>query len=187
MSLTPTRRIARNMFAQTVALFIVYIILSLIGSAKFLSSHDALASSMPYQQVSVFASVALWLTMLTGLLGGGLHTVTAERGDGRFADETRLLYIYRAWTAFLIIAIIAGIGGLLNAVHPHNLPLLLEIIQIALVVLFLIVIGMNVTQWTAVPTVWMTGLGIVLVMSAIGLSTSSDAVRDAAIHSRVEG
>jgi nitric oxide reductase subunit B len=187
MSLTPTRRIARNMFAQTVALFIVYIILSLIGSAKFLSPHDALASSMPYHHVNAFASMTLHLTLLTGLLGGGLYTVTAERGDGRFADETRLRYLYRAWTAFLIITILAGIGGLLNTVNPHNLPLSLEIIHIALVVIFLIIIGMNVTHWTAVPTVWMTGLSIVLVMTAIGLSTSSDAVRDSAIHSLVEG
>lgn len=181
------RRVVIRLFAQTVLLLILYVFVTLIGAVKFLQSDDPLALAFPYQQVGPMAEMLLYLTILTGLLGGGIYIVISERTDGHTRDEAVLQYAALGWTIFLALAFIAGMLDLLSGRHGLPLPAILSIMKIILAGILIIAAVRSVREWSSVVVIWLAGMAIVLLTSAAGLITSSDYATESLIRTFTSG
>lgn len=180
MPLTTSKRVSYNLFAQSVLLLIVYAAVALLTSVKFLEN-DPLASSLPYNHASAFGNVLLNLAIISGLLGGGVYVVTGERPDGKLAQERSLFYAFMLWSAFLVLAFLAGVLGILEGRHRLELPLLLDIVQVVLTLAFVLNIGLSVPRWTAVTLVWTAGMGLHMLCVVMGLLPTGDYLRDSGL------
>ncbi|GIL13394.1 MAG: hypothetical protein BroJett038_21140 [Chloroflexota bacterium] len=174
----PTQKIAYAFFAQTVLLVMLYAAAALLGAVKFLSPADPLALALPYHQIGGLTNVLLLLAGLTGLLGGGLYA--AGEGD-RAVNEMLLGYAFRLWTALLILAVAAGLLGLLEGRHLLELPPVLDALQIVTLALVLVAVGSRAPR-TPVIQVWMIGLGLSVVGTIIGLLPPGDYRQDRALR-----
>src|SRR5690242_14812468 len=108
--MTPTQKLAYRLFLQTLALLILYALVTLLGAVKFLSPNDPLAFTLPYSQLGSFSDILLNLTALTGLLAGGIYIASQHR----IWNERLLGYTGWLWTALLILAILSSLLGLFS-------------------------------------------------------------------------
>ncbi len=114
-----TRRIlAWQLYAQTLLLLVLYSAASLMTAIKFMPT-DPLATALPYMQVSGLSHVLLELALLTGLFATSVYFLFNE-------ITQQLMWVYRAWTAFLLITVLTGLMGLFTGQYMLELPLLLD-------------------------------------------------------------
>ncbi len=184
--LTRTQRIAYALFAETVLLLLLYAALALLTAVKFLGD-DPLAGSLPYSKVSSWANVLLHLTVLTGLLGGGIYAIATTRSDNRLHNQRLLVWGLRLWTALLVLATFAGFFGLLEGRHMMELPPLLDAALVLLLALFLFCAVQSIPAWEAIPTVWLSGMGLSMLCTLVGLLPAADFVQDRALRSLAAG
>src|SRR3954466_7665254 len=133
--MTTSQKIIFRFFQQTVLLLILYVIASLLAGVKFLSATDPLLTVLPYNQAGALANVLLNLTVLTGLIGGGLYLADQHRTNSLFLRLAGIV-----WTVLLILAILAGVFGLLAGRNLLELPLALTIVLLVALILVLLAI-----------------------------------------------
>ncbi len=179
-----TQKIAYAFFAEAVLLLLLYAAAALMSAVKFLSPADPLASSLPYQQIGALANVLLLLAALTGLLGSGIYTA-GDRPD-HAVNETLLNYAFHLWTALLILAVAAGLLGLLEGRHLLELPPVLDALQIVTLALVLVAVGSRAPR-TPVVQVWRVGLGLSLAATVVGLLPPGDYLQDRALRALSTG
>src|SRR5687768_6826329 len=99
--MTDSRSIVYRLCAQTVLLLVWYAGAALLAAVKFLAV-DPLANALPYSQVNGFANIVLHLTLVTGLIAGGLYIARLQSISDKPQDERGLLWVWRGWTLFLV-------------------------------------------------------------------------------------
>lgn len=184
--MTQTQKTAYHLLVQMLVMLLLYALAALLGAVKFLSPDDALAGSLPYNQVGALANVLLQLAVLTGLLGGGVYAALTVRADARLPHERLVRVGAGLWTALLALAVIAGLLGVLEGRHLLELPPLLDALQIAAAG----VIGLAVmTSKPRLPAVqvWLVGLGISLLAGLAGLIVPGDFIQARALQTLVAG
>ena len=169
--MTSSQKIIFRFFQQTVLLLILYVIASLVAGVKFLAADDPLLTVLPYNQAGALANVLLNLTVLTGLIGGGLYMAAQQR-----INPLALRLAGIVWTILLILAVLAGLFGLLGGRNLLELPLVLNAV---------LAIGLLLVLAAVIPSVrapmvqlWTLGLGLVLVGILIGLLPPGDYLQD---------
>jgi nitric oxide reductase subunit B len=189
--MTDARSIVYRLCAQTVLLLVWYAGAALLAAVKFLAV-DPLANALPYSQVNGFANVLLHLTLITGLLAGGLYLARLQALTDQPQDERGLLWVWRGWTLFLVLAVLAGLLGLLEGRADAELPFVLDVAEILLLAVWLVTIigqldsttllntpthaGQGTTRaaWNGFLMVWTAGLGLCIVGLAVGLLPVND-------------
>lgn len=185
--MTPGKHIAYRLFVQTVVLLFLYALVALLGAVQFVDSHF-LVNVFPYHQLGALAHVLLYMSILTGLAGGGIYLVASERADGTIKNEPLLGYVSHGWTVLLVLVFLAGIFGLLDSsAYRMELPLLLDVLLAILLGAFVFLTAMSVTIWSAIPTVWTVGMVIAIGCILVGLYSPADHVQTAAIRVLVVG
>lgn len=179
--ISDTKRIAYSLFGQTVLLLILYAAAALLSAVKFMAQ-DPLALSLPYHHVNALANVLLHLAVLSGLLGSGVYIASGETPSGLLWNERWLTRAFWLWTLLLILAFFAGVLGILAGRSLLELPPVLALLKLAALALFLYTIARSIPKWTAVPTVWMSGLVLSAVCTALGLLPTSDYLLDRALR-----
>src|SRR5690554_2329619 len=101
--MTLSKRMTYRLFVQTVILLLLYTLAALLGAVQFIDN-DFLLHVLPYHQLGAFGNVLLYLTMLTGLISGGVYVIAAERADGMLWNEPLLRYLSWGWTLLLVLA-----------------------------------------------------------------------------------
>jgi len=180
--MTRTQQISFGFLAQAVALLMLYTAVTLLGAAKFVSS-DPLAVSLPYQHVGAFANVLLHLSVMSGLLGGGVYVLA---GQG-MRDDALLSYSFRLWSVILILAFFAGLLGLLEGRNLLELPPPLDIAQIVAILLILAGMVRSQARWTPFVQVWMVGMALGVVCTIIGLIPTTDYLADRTLRALAVG
>jgi nitric oxide reductase subunit B len=185
--MTRTKSIAYGFFAQTIILLILYAAAALFGAAKFLTPHDPLALSLPYNQIGALANLLLHLAALTGLLGGGVYITAGARGDQPVRYESSILqYGFWLWGALLLLAFLAGALGLLEGRNLLELPRLLDVY--ALVVLFALVVAILANAPRShIVRVWGVGMVIGIIGMLAGLIQPADYVQDRVLRTLAAG
>ena len=164
-----TRRIlAWQLYAQTLLLLVLYSAASLMTAIKFMPT-DPLATALPYTQVSGLSHVLLELALLTGLFATSVYFLFSEINQ-------QLMWVYRAWTAFLLITVLAGLMGFFTGQYMLELPLLLDGALFILVVAWSIILFQG--KDNAGKLVLMTGLLIVILGILVSLFTASNPLTD---------
>ncbi|MBA3868819.1 MAG: hypothetical protein H0X30_06670 [Anaerolineae bacterium] len=178
--MTSSQKTIFRFFQQTVLLLILYVIASLVAGVKFLSADDPLLTVLPYNQAGALANVLLNLTVLTGLIGGGLYLADQWR-----INTVALRLAGIVWTILLILAVLAGLFGLLVGRNLLELPLVLNVV---LVVGLLLVLATVLTS-IRVPMVrlWTIGLLLVIVSILIGLLPAGDYLQDRGLRALAVG
>jgi nitric oxide reductase subunit B len=178
--MTTSQKIIFRFFQQTVILLILYGIAALIAGVKFLAADDPLLTVLPYNQAGALANVLLNLTVLTGLIGGGLYLAAQRRINGL---ALRLAGI--VWTILLILAVLAGLFGLLGGRNLLELPLVLN----GLLVVGLVLVLVAVLPSIQVPLLQLWALGLVLAIIGIliGLLSPGDYVQDRGLRALAVG
>lgn len=189
--MSDTRSIVYRLCAQTVLLLVWYAGASLLAAVKFLSV-DPLAVALPYSQVNGFANVVLHLTLITGLLAGGLYIAGLQSITDKPQNERGLVSLWRGWTLFLVLSVLAGLLGLLEGRANAELPFVLDIAEIILLALWLVIIlrrldsstllntpihaGQGTTRaaWNGFLMVWAAGLTLCIAGLLIGLLPASN-------------
>lgn len=162
------RILAWQLYAQTLLLLVLYSAASLLTAIKFLPI-DPLANAVPYMQVSGLSHVLLELALLTGLFATSVYFL--------FSDISKyLMWIYRAWTAFLLITVLAGLMGLFTGQYMLELPLLLDGALFVLVLAWSIVLFQG--KDNAGKLVLMTGLMVVALGILVSLFPASNPLSD---------
>jgi nitric oxide reductase subunit B len=169
-----TRRIAYAFFSQTVILLVLYSVVSLLVAAKFIGFDP---SSLPYHQVNALANVLLQLSVVGGLLGGGLYVTASQQADHRLPDERLLVWIVRLWTVLVVLAIASGVLGLLESRHLLELPLVLDILHLIIVSLTMFVVA-RAPNRTSITVVWLMGMGISVICLLLGALSPPDYLQD---------
>ncbi len=169
--MTTSQKIIFRFFQQTVILLILYVIAALIAGVKFLAADDPLLTVLPYNQAGALANVLLNLTVLTGLIGGGLY-VAAQRRINLLA--LRLAGI--VWTILLILAVLAGLFGLLGGRNLLELPLVLNVVLIVGLVLVLLAVVPSIRA--PLVQLWALGMVLTIIGILIGLLPVGDYVQD---------
>ncbi len=195
--MTDTKHIVYRLCSQTVLLLVWYAGAALLAAVKFLG-HDALASALPYSQVSGLANVLLHLTLLTGLIAGGLYMLHLETATETGTNRD-LVWLWRAWTVFLVLALLAGCLGLLEGRAGLELPFLLDVVEIILVAAWGLVIirrlnfatllntpaqaaqGTTQIAWNGFLFVWAAGWALCLAGLIIALLPTNDVLTERAI------
>ena len=180
--MTPTHKLAYRFFAQTVVLLVLYAAVSLLGAAKFLSPDDPLAYTLPYSTLGGLANVLLNLTALTGLVGGGIYMAFADNTD----DDRLLEMAGWLWTALVVLALGAGLLGLLEGRSLLEVPPLLDLLEV-LALAFIVFRIVRHTPRTPVMTVWAMGMGISIVSTLIGLIPPGDYLADRVLRTLAVG
>lgn len=159
---------AYRFFQLTVVLLVLYALAALVAGLKFLQAEDALLTVLPYQQANGWANSLLYLTALTGLVGGGVHMV-ARQGQG---NRLILRAVGWLWTLVVIISVAAGALGLLEARSGLELP---PVVDAAIVVVgALVLVGCAPALRQGLTPVWAIGLAVSLVGILIGLIPAGD-------------
>ena len=169
--MTTSQKIIFRFFQQMVMLLILYVIAALIAGVKFLAADDPLFTVLPYNQAGALANVLLNLTVLTGLIGGGLYLAAQRR-----INVLMLRLAGIVWTILLILAVLAGLFGLLGGRNLLELPLMLNGV---------LVVGLGLVLLTVIPSVraplvqlWALGLVIAIIAILIGLLPAGDYLQD---------
>lgn len=181
-------RITRGMFAQFVILLCLYALVNLIGAAQFWDD-SALWRIVPYQHINAFTTLLLHIAVLTGLIGGGLYIITPEETrENGLPINTILRYGALGWRIFLIAAVLVGVFDLFaRGATLHDLPLLLELVRIALVLLFFVIAGVGVKNLDAPKLMWFVAVGILLAAMLIGLFTSPNYLQNIVMRTLANG
>ena len=108
-----------QLYAQSMLMFVLFGVASLFTVVKFLPT-DALATSLPFMQVSGLSHVLLELALLSGVIATGISFLRDEL-------DTLTLWTYRAWTVFLVLATFAGGFGLFSGQYWLELPFLFDV------------------------------------------------------------
>jgi nitric oxide reductase subunit B len=158
----------------------LYGIASLVAGVKFLAADDPLLTVLPYNQAGALANVLLNLTVLTGLVGGGLYLAGQQRINGLFLRLSGIV-----WTILLILAVLAGLFGLLAGRNLLELPLVLN----ALLAVGLLLVLLTVIPAIKAPMVqlWIVGLLLVLVSILLGALPANDYVQDRGLRALALG
>lgn len=186
MTFTKTQRIAYSLFAQMVILLMLHFALLLMGAVKFLGA-DAFADGLPYHHVNSFANVLLHLTVLTGLLGGGVYAAASSNADHRLRDEGLLMWAARGWTLLLLLAFFAGFFGQLEGRYLLELPPILDIALALLLALFIFVVASSASSRSAVVLIWTLGMAISVVCIGLGLLPAGNFVLDRLLRALAVG
>lgn len=178
--MTSTQKIIFRFFQQTVILLILYVIAVLVAGAKFLAADDPLLTVLPYNQAGALANVLLNLTVLTGLVGGGLYLAAQQR-----ISTIALRLAGLVWTALLILSVLAGLFGLLGGRNLMELPLVLNAV---------LAVGLLLALAAVVPSIrapmtqlWTLGLVLVLVSILIGLLPAGDYIQERGLRALAVG
>lgn len=160
--------LAWQLYAQTLLLLVLYGVASLMTAIKFMPS-DLLATALPYMEISGLSHVLIELALLTGLFASSVYFL--------FDDiKPILLWVYRAWTAFLVITVIAGLTGFFTGQHLLELPFLLD------VALFILVLTWSYVLFQGKDNdgklVLMIGMGFVIAGILISLFPASNPLND---------
>ena len=126
------RILAWQLYAQTLLLLVLYGAANLMTAIKFMPD-DPLAVALPYMQVAGLSHVMIELALLTGLFATAVYFLFNE-------IDSKLLWLYRAWTGFLLISVIAGLMGFYTGQHVLELPLLLDIALFVLILAWSIIL-----------------------------------------------
>lgn len=181
-TMTPTQKIAYRLFQQTLILLVLYALVALLVALKFLSPSDPLADSLPYNQVGTLAHILLNLTVLTGLLSGGVYIISQETiRSAKLLDYTAWL-----WTALLILAVAGGLLGFTSGRYGIELPPLLQIGLIAALSLFIGNILLSAARLPVIQ-VWSIGLALSVLSALIALLPFSDYVTGHSLRALVVG
>ena len=178
--MTTTQKITLRFFGQTVLLLILYGIASVVAGIKFLAPEDGLLTVLPYQQAGALANVLLHLTVLTGLIGGGLYI-----GGQQNLNSAMLRLAGLLWTLLIVLSVLAGIFGLLGGRNLLELPTLLGVVEAVALVLVLAAAVPNLRRATV--QLWALGLGLSLVGILIGLLPVGDYLQDRVLRSVAVG
>ncbi len=178
--MTTSQKIIFRFFQQTVILLILYVIAALIAGVKFLAADDPLLTVLPYNQAGALANVLLNLTVLTGLIGGGLYVAAQQR-----INILMLRLASIVWTILLILAVLAGLFGLLGGRNLLELPLVLN----GVLVLGLVLVLLAVVPSVRAPLVQLWALGLVLTIIGIliGLLPPGDYLQDRGLRALAVG
>ncbi|MBZ0284700.1 MAG: hypothetical protein K8L97_28440 [Anaerolineae bacterium] len=176
-----TSKIVRRFFLQTILLFILYALAALLGAAKFLTPDDPLLG-LPYHQISGLANLLLYLTALTGLLGGGIYIASQHK----VFNETLLNYSSWAWIGLLVLVVLAG---LLNILEGRNLLELPTFLDVVLIVLIVLIAGNILLGAPRVPVIHIWSIGILLSATCviISLIPASDYLQDRVLRALAVG
>src|SRR5436190_22245684 len=123
--MTTSQKIIFRFFQQTVIMLILAVIAALVAGVKFLAANDPLLTVLPYNQAGALANVLLNLTVLTGLIGGGLYLTDQWR-----INTVALRLAGIVWAILLILAVLAGLLGLLVGRNLLELPLVLNVVLV---------------------------------------------------------
>jgi nitric oxide reductase subunit B len=130
--MTATKQTAWQMLVQACLLLLLYAAASLFLSAKFLPT-DPLAVALSFMQVSAIKHMLFDAALLTGLLGAAVYFLLDS-------PSPLLTWLYRAWTAFLVLLALAGLMGFYEGRHMLELPFILDIAQLILLALWIFVL-----------------------------------------------
>ncbi|MBI1276605.1 MAG: hypothetical protein GC179_00615 [Anaerolineaceae bacterium] len=178
--MTTSQKIIFRFFQQTVLLLILYVIAALMAGVKFLAADDPLLTVLPYNQANALANVLLNLTVLTGLIGGGLYMAAQRRINESLLRLTSLL-----WTVLLILSVLAGLFGLLGGRNLLEIPLILNGLLIISLVSVLLAITPSIR--TSLVQFWALGLVLAIIAILIGLLPAGDYVQDRGLRALVVG
>lgn len=178
-----TQRISYSFFTQTVLLLVLYGGVSLLAAIKFL---DIDPSSLPYHLVNALAHVILHLAVVGGLLGGGIYAAASQQSDNRLPDERLLKWVFRLWTVLVLLAVVAGILGLLEGRHLLELPPMLDIIQVIVMVLVIVAVA-RAQHRNVVTIVWLVGMSLGVVCAVTGMVPPIDYVQDRVLRALAVG
>jgi nitric oxide reductase subunit B len=169
--MTSSQKIIFRFFQQTVIMLILAVIAALVAGVKFLAPDDPLLTVLPYNQAGALANVLLNLTVLTGLVGGGLYLAAQRRVN---LPVLRLAGI--VWTVLLILSVAAGLFGLLGGRNLLELPFVLNIVLIIGLVLVLLAVAPSIQS--PLVQLWALGLVLTLIGILIGLLPAGDYLQD---------
>jgi len=162
------RILAWQLYAQTLLLLVLYSAASLMTAIKFMPS-DPLSIALPYMEISSLSHVLIELAILTGLFATSVYFLFTE-------VKKIMLWVYRAWTAFLVITVIAGLSDMFTGRHLLELPLLLD------AALFTLVVAWSYVLFTgkdnAGKLVLMTGMGFVITGILVSLFPANNPLND---------
>lgn len=156
-------RAAYRFFVWTLALLIVYALVSLIAGLKSLPG-DLTQTSLPFNQVSAFAAALLDLAVLGGLLGGGIY---ALRSPDRSAKNSLLRRAVLLWSLLVIVTLAAGVLNLVVALAP-----VFAIARIAVILLVIVVIAPNFHA--SIRLIWTIGMVVIAACAALSLIQPDD-------------
>ncbi len=178
--MTTSQKMIFRFFQQTVMLLILYVIAALVAGVKFLAADDPLLTVLPYNQAGALANVLLNLTVLTGLIGGGLYVAAQQR-----INVLMLRLAGIVWTILLILAVLAGLFGLIGGRNLLELPLVLNGV---------LIVGLALVLLTAVPSIraplvqlWALGLVLTIIAILISLLPAGDYVQDRGLRALAVG
>jgi nitric oxide reductase subunit B len=178
--MSSSQKIIFRFFEQTVLLLILYVIASLVAGVKFLAADDPLLTVLPYNQAGALANVLLNLTVLTGLIGGGLYLAEQQRINSLFLRLAGIV-----WTILLILAVLAGLFGLLAGRNLLELPLVLN--AVLAVGLLLVLLAVIPAIKAPMVQLWIVGLLLVLVSILIGALPPGDYLQDRSLRALALG
>jgi nitric oxide reductase subunit B len=171
------QKIAYGFFAQTLILLMLYAAVALLAAAKFLTPADPLALSLPYNQMGGFANVLLNLTALTGLLGGGVYIAMGAQKDQALRYQSVIHYGFWLWTALLLLAILAGIFGVLEGRNLLELPRALDVYEGVVLLILTLTLIANVPQ-SPIIRVWGVGMIVAVIGLLAGVMQPPDYIQD---------
>lgn len=112
MTLSKSQTAAYQLFALALLLWLASIGAALLAAIKWAGT-DPLATSLLFHHANSLAGLLANLTVLTGLLGGGLY-IAAANGSNEAKNAGALKLAAKVWIALAVITIAAGllhIGG----------------------------------------------------------------------------
>jgi hypothetical protein len=151
--MSPSRQTAYPFLLLAALLFVAYAAAALLGAVKFLTPSDPLAITLPYNQVAALANALLNLSIMSGLLGGGLYVAAS---DGAPLNEQLIRYAFAAWALLTALVVAAGLLGLMN---NGDLPPLLALVQVIIVLAVLALVAPAAARLPVIQ-VWAVGLGV---------------------------
>ena len=179
------RSIVRRLLNLSATLFLVFGIVNLLTVIQFLDD-SRLVDVLPYHITQTFSAVLLHLSILSGLLGGGLYLINVEQRNHTL-NIRWLQYTVTAWIVFAIVSTILGVFGFIGAdggfmlVLPPFLEILRLLIVAAILMLLLPTIG------SPVSLIWFAGMVVSLAGSLLGLLTSSNPLTMSVLAALAEG
>lgn len=162
------RILAWQLYAQTLLLLVLYSAASLLSAIKFMPL-DPLANALPYVQISGLEHVLLDLALLAGIFASSVYFLFDELSKA-------LQWVYRAWTGFLVLTVLAGLMGFFTGQHMLELPFLLDIALLVLIIAWSIILFQG--KDNAGKLVLITGLLFVVIGILLSLFPASNPLSD---------
>ncbi|GAB5492995.1 MAG: hypothetical protein Phog2KO_32100 [Phototrophicaceae bacterium] len=162
------RILAWQLYAQTLLLLVLYSAASLLSAIKFMPL-DPLANALPYVQISGLEHVLLDLALLAGIFASSVYFLFDELSKA-------LQWVYRAWTGFLVLTVLAGLMGFFTGQHMLELPFLLDIALLVLIIAWSIILFQG--KDNAGKLVLITGLLFVVIGILFSLFPASNPLSD---------